>query len=43
MRRFSIKIACAAAFLLACASALSASDTTLVHQGARVKVFPAMA
>jgi hypothetical protein len=40
MRRFSIKIACAAAFLLACASALSASDTTFVHQGARVKVFP---
>jgi hypothetical protein len=40
MRRFSIKIACAAAFLLACASALSAQDTIFVHQGARVKVFP---
>ncbi len=35
--------ACAAALLLACASALSASDTTFVSQGARVKVFPSMA
>ncbi len=35
--------ACAPALLLACANALSASDTTFVRQGARVKVFPAMA
>ncbi len=41
MRRFSIATACSVALLLACASALSASDTTLVSQGARVKVFPA--
>jgi len=33
--------ACAAAFLLACTSGLSASDTTFVSQGVRVKVFPA--
>lgn len=35
--------ACAAALLLAYASALQASDTTFVSQGARVKVYPAMA
>ena len=35
--------ACAAILLLVCASALSASDTTFVSQGARVKVFPSMA
>jgi hypothetical protein len=43
MRRFSIRIACTVALLLACASVSSAQDTTLVSQGARVKVFPAMA
>jgi len=32
--------ACAATLLLACASALSASDTTFVSEGARVKLFP---
>lgn len=31
---------CAAVLLLACANALSASDTTFVSQGARVKLFP---
>jgi hypothetical protein len=30
------------ALLLACASVSSAQDTTFVHQGARVKVFPAI-
>lgn len=40
MRRFSIVTACSVALLLASASALPASDTTFVHQGARVKVFP---
>ncbi len=30
--------ACAAALLLVCASALQASDTTFVSQGARVRV-----
>ena len=34
--------ACAAVLLLTCASALSASDTTFVSRGARVKVFPSM-
>jgi hypothetical protein len=43
MRRFSIGTACSVALLLACANALVASDTTFVSQGARVKVFPAMA
>ena len=43
MRRFSIRIAGSVALLLACASALSAQDTTLVSQGARVKVFPSIA
>jgi len=38
MRRFSIRTACSTALLLACASALSAQDTTFVHQGARVRV-----
>ena len=33
-------VACAALLLLTCASALSASDTTFVRRGARVKVFP---
>ncbi len=42
MRRFLIRTACSVALLFACASALFAQDTTLVHQGARVKVFPAM-
>ncbi len=41
MRQFSIRTACSAALLLACANALVAQDTTFVHQGARVKVFPA--
>jgi hypothetical protein len=43
MRRFSIGTACSVALLLGCVSVLSASDTTFVHQGAWVKVFPAMA
>jgi len=38
MRQVSIKIPGSIALLLACASALSASDTTFVHQGARVRV-----
>ncbi len=41
MRRIWIRTA-SVGLLLACASALSAQDTTLVSQGARVKVFPAM-
>ena len=36
-------IECAAVLLLACTSALSASDTTFVKRGERVKVFPSMA
>jgi hypothetical protein len=40
MRRFSMKIACSAVLLLGSANALFAQDTTFVHQGARVKVFP---
>ena len=40
MRRTSISTSCSAALLLACASVSSAQDTTFVHQGARVKVFP---
>ncbi len=43
MRRFSIGTACSVALLLVCVSALSASDTTFVSEGARVKVFPSMA
>ncbi len=35
--------ACAGAFLLACASALSASHTTFVKQSERVRVSPSMA
>ena len=35
--------ACAAVLLIAFANVLSASDTTFVSQGARVKVFPSMA
>ncbi len=42
MRRIWIRTACSVALLLACASVSSAQDTTLVSQGARVKVFPAM-
>jgi hypothetical protein len=42
MRRFLIRSACSAALLLVCANALFAQDTTFVHQGARVKVFPAI-
>jgi len=38
MRRFSMKIACSAVLLLACANALLAQDTAFVHQGARVRV-----
>ena len=39
MRRFAIRTVCSVALLLASANALSALDTTFVHQGARVKVF----
>ena len=38
MRPFSIRTTCSVALLLACASALSAQDTTFVYQGARVRV-----
>ena len=38
MRRFSIRITGSIALLLTCASALSAQDTALVYQGARVRV-----
>lgn len=38
MRRFSISTACSAALLLVCTTALAASDTTLVSEGARVRV-----
>jgi len=38
VRRFFIGTSCSVALLLACASALSAQDTTFVHQGARVRV-----
>lgn len=41
MRRLSIGTVCSTALLLAVASALSASDTTFVHQGSRVNVYPA--